>query len=280
MLCYGSMVDLHTHSTHSDGFLDPAALLRFAREAGLTALALTDHDTIGGLAEADAAAAEAGLRFIPGIEIEVAHTGGEFHLLGLGISGSRERLEKTLDSLRRARTRRNLLILERMQDDGVDVEYPEVEALAGGEIIGRPHFARIMVAKGVVKSVDAAFQRFLKPGMPYHVPKESLGLRQATDLIHSAGGKAVIAHPMSLGLSWWELPQRIKAYRDLGVDGLEAYHPGADRRECRRLEKIARSLGLLVTAGSDFHGPYMPGRRIGHSCDGLPIDDVFAAPFL
>jgi predicted metal-dependent phosphoesterase TrpH len=274
------MVDLHTHSAESDGTLGPAELVRLARDTGLSALALTDHDTTAGLAEAERAAAKAGIRLIPGIEIEVSHTGGEFHLLGLGISGWRGALTETLQTLQRERTLRNHVILGRMRDAGLDVDYSEVEDLAGGEIVGRPHFARLLVSKGFAKNTDDAFQRFLKPGMPYYAPKKALTLREAAELVHSAGGKAVIAHPLSLYLGWGALPDRIKAFRDEGVDGLEAYHSNASYRECRRLEDIARGLDLLVTAGSDFHGNHIPSRRLGRTCDGRPIDDIFAAPFL
>ena len=274
------MVDLHTHSSESDGTLSPAKLIKYARESGLSALALTDHDTIAGLAEGERAAAEAGIRLIPGIEIEVSFSKGEFHLLGLGIVGWRGAFAEVLVSLQSERTLRNRVILGRMREAGIDVEYSEVEDLAGGDIVGRPHFARLLVTKGIAKNTDDAFQRFLKPGMPYYASKKSLMLREAADLIHRAGGKAVIAHPLSLYLGWKVLPDRIKSYRDEGVDGLEAYHSNATYRECRRLEDIARSLGMLVTAGSDFHGTHIPSRRLGRTCDGRPIEDAFAAPFL
>lgn len=274
------MVDLHTHSSESDGTLTPEELVAYAREIGLLALALTDHDTVSGLDRAEKAARKVGIRFIPGIEIEVAYQGGEFHLLGLGISGWRGRFQETLKSLQEERTLRNRAILSRMKESGVAVEYSEVEDLAGGDIVGRPHFARLLVAKGIVKNIEDAFSRYLRPGMPYYVAKRALALEEATGLIHMAGGTAVIAHPLSLYLGWKVLPERIKAFQDAGVDGLEAYHSNATLKECRRLEGIAAELGLLVTAGSDFHGTHIPSRKLGRTCEGRPIDDAYALPFL
>jgi hypothetical protein len=274
------MVDLHTHSNESDGTLTPRDLVEYAAQNGLSAMALTDHDTISGLPEAETAALERGIRLIPGIEIEVAFNGGEFHLLGLGIYRRRERLAEELKELQNDRRNRNNGILERMRGDGIKVDYTEVEELAGGEIVGRPHFARFLISKGIVKNIEEAFTRYLRPGMPYYVTKRTLTLRESADLIHNTGGKAIIAHPLSLYLGWRILPERLKEFRDQGVDGIEAYHSNATYRECIRLRDIADNLGLLVTAGSDFHGNHIPSRKIGRTCDGRPIEDRFAEPFI
>ncbi|MCL1818200.1 MAG: PHP domain-containing protein [Spirochaetaceae bacterium] len=276
------MVDLHTHSTESDGSLSPAELVHAAKEKGLIALAVTDHDTLRGLAAAEEAAGEAGMRFIAGIELDIFFPAGEFHMLGLGITKWRGScLENTLGRLQEDRTRRNYAILDAMRKDGFAADYTELQAIADGEIIGRPHFARLLVAKKIVKNVDQAFQRYLKKGMPWYVPRRGLGAEEAINLVHDAGGLAFIAHPLSLYLGWTALPERIKALRDQGLDGLEAWHPKASQRECERLQAIAESLGLRVSAGSDYHGEHIPGRKLGRTCtDGRLIDDAFAAPFL
>ncbi|MDR1931910.1 MAG: PHP domain-containing protein [Spirochaetales bacterium] len=275
------MVDLHTHSTQSDGSLTPARLISAAKETGLIAVALTDHDTLSGLPEAEKAAEEAGIRFIPGIELNITYSSGEFHMLGLGIrqwQGSS--LEQTLSCLQQDRTRRNHAILDAMRKDGINAEYSELQALAGGKIIGRPHVARLLVVKKIVKNTSQAFQRYLKKGMPWYVPRKGISVEEAAGLIHAAGGLAVIAHPLSLYLSWGALARSVKTCRDQGVDGIEAWHSNASPRECTRLEGIARDLGMLVSAGSDFHGQSIPGRRLGCTCeDGRPIEDSFAAPF-
>jgi predicted metal-dependent phosphoesterase TrpH len=167
-----------------------------------------------------------------------------------------------------------------MIEGGVRVKYSEIEELAGGEIVGRPHFARFLVARGIAKNTDDAFQRFLKRGMPFYVAKKGLSTREAADLVHLGGGKAIIAHPLSLYLGWKVLPERIKGFRDEGVDGLEAYHSNASMRDCRRLADIAADLGMIISAGSDFHGEHIPSRRIGRTSEGRPIEEYFALPYL
>ncbi|MDR1626040.1 MAG: PHP domain-containing protein [Spirochaetia bacterium] len=276
------MIDLHTHSAQSDGSLSPAELIRTAKERGVSALALTDHDTLAGLPEAEEAAREAGIRFIDGIELNIFYAAGEFHMLGLGIKNWRgSALEQTLHGLQQDRTRRNHAILDAMGRDGVDAAYSELEELAGGKIIGRPHFARLLVEKKIVKSTEQAFQHYLKRGKPWYAPRQGLSAEEAASLIHGAGGLAVIAHPMSLYIGWKALPQRIQLYRDQGLDGIEAWHSNSSYRECERLQEIAFSLGMIVSAGSDFHGDHIPSRQLGHTCeDARPIEDSFARPFL
>jgi predicted metal-dependent phosphoesterase TrpH len=276
------MIDLHTHSTQSDGSLSPSELVGAAKERGISVLALTDHDTLAGLPEAEKAAGEAGIRFIDGIELNIFYTAGEFHMLGLGIKNWRgSALEQTLHELQRDRTRRNHAILDAMGRDGVSADYSELEELAGGKIIGRPHFARLLVEKKIVKNTEQAFQRYLKRGAPWYAPRKGLSAQEAAALIHGAGGLAIIAHPMSLYIGWKALPERIKTYRDQGLDGIEAWHSNSSYRECLRLQEIAFSLGMLVSAGSDFHGGHIPSRKLGHTCeDARPIEDSFAQPFL
>jgi predicted metal-dependent phosphoesterase TrpH len=285
------MIDLHTHSSESDGTLTPEKLIRYAKKKGLSSIALTDHDTVAGLPAAEKAARETGIRFIPGIELDIRDyadqqrlesADGEFHMLGLGIREWRgSALTHALAGLQQDRNRRNQAILEAMRRDGIDAEYSELEALAGGKIIGRPHFARLLTAKGRVKNTEEAFQRYLKRGMPYFVPRRTISVREAADLIHRAGGRTIIAHPLTLRLGWKKLPECLENYRDQGVDGIEAWHSNATYRECQRLEELARSLGMIVSAGSDFHGSRIPGRLLGYCCAGSrPIDDSFAAPFL
>ena len=276
------MVDLHSHSTESDGSDSPAELIHAAKGQGLIAIALTDHDTLSGLTAAQQAAEEAGIRFIPGIELDILFPAGEFHMLGLGITKWKgSSLENTLFRLQEDRIRRNNAILEAMRKDGFPAEYTELQAIADGEIIGRPHVARLLVAKKIVKNVEQAFQRYLKKGMPWYFPRKGLSAEEAVSLIHEAGGLSFIAHPLSLYLGWAVLPERIRALHDQGLDGIEAWHPKASPRECQRLQEIAQSLGMLVSAGSDYHGDYIPGRRLGRTCeDGRIIDDAFAAPFL
>lgn len=266
------MIDLHTHSTASDGQFSPRDLAEKAFREGLTALALTDHDTTAGLAEAGQACAARGIRFLGGIEVEIEWEAGEFHLLGLDLKNP-EALGDALTDLQDRRLQRNRKIFALMQEAGLKGDYSEVEALAAGGQVGRPHFARFLVQRGKVESIQDAFTHFLGKGGTFYQKKAGLDLAQAIDLIHSAGGLALVAHPMSLYLSFTKLGEKLAEWKTLGLDGIEAWHPGAQPRECRRLEKLAREAGLKMSAGSDFHGDNRPDRRLGHTSGGQPISE-------
>jgi predicted metal-dependent phosphoesterase TrpH len=269
------MIDLHTHSKASDGSLSPAALIAYAASRPLSAIALTDHDTIDGLAEAEREAARAGIRFIPGIEIEVTWEPGEFHLLGLGIRCPSASLLRAVAELKGLREARNREIIERMNGAGIPVSGEDVRALSGGSFIGRPHFAAFLTSRGLAKNQEQAFDRYLGKGRPFYVSKEGLDFRQAVDMIRDSGGIAVLAHPMSLYVAWGRLPNLIKDLRDQGLDGIEAWHPTARAHTCRRLEVLGKSLGLFITAGSDFHGEPRLDRKLGITAGDLKIDESF-----
>jgi len=157
------------------------------------------------------------------------------------------------------------------------VTMEELAAISGGGIVSRAHFARLLVQKGAVKRTDDAFARFIGKGRPFYEPRRTLGLSDAVRLVRRAGGIATVAHPLSLGLAGPALRQFLAHARDTGVVAVEAWHPKAAVRDCRRLERLALSLGLAVTAGSDFHGLNVPQRRLGHTAGGLEIDDRFLA---
>ena len=285
------MIDLHTHSSASDGSLSPAALMTAAAERGLSAIALTDHDTIKGLDEARLAAKTLGIRFIPGVELEIQwpqrHSGsrpappraqprapgtGEFHLLGLGIRDPAPSFIEALDELSRRREERNLKILETMRSMGIKADYKELKT--GGGSIGRPHFADLLVQRGIVKDREQAFSRYLAGGKPLYIAKEGLEFGRALRCIKESGGIAVLAHPMSLYVSCGRLPDLVKSLAAQGLDCLEAWHPTAKPRTCKRLEELAGSLGLCVSAGSDFHGAARPDRKLGITAGGRKIEDA------
>jgi predicted metal-dependent phosphoesterase TrpH len=271
------MVDLHSHSTASDGSCEPERLIELALELHLSALALTDHDTLAGIKRAKARAAGTGLRFITGVEIEIERETGEFHLLGLGLEGDRRNLDEALSRVQAARRERNARMVDKLQKDGIPITLAELAEVAGGEIISRAHFARLLVRKKVVSSIDTAFKRLIGKGMPYYEPRACLSLREATGLIGQAGGVAVVAHPISLGLHGPALRTFVASCRDQGVAGLEAWHPNQPVKECRRLERLARSLGMIVTGGSDFHGEHLPQRKLGFTAGGREIPDELLA---
>ncbi|MCL2558617.1 MAG: PHP domain-containing protein [Treponema sp.] len=285
------MIDLHTHSTASDGSLSPAALIAEACKKGLIAIALTDHDTLGGLQEAAREARAIGMGFIPGIEINInwkgspstpaIGPGGEMHLLGLGLNAPSPAFIAAIAELAARRQRRNGEILDRMHELGIEAEWDEVLALSGGGSVGRPHFAALLVKKGIARGVEQAFERFLAPGMPLYAPKEGLDFALAAALIRESGGAPVLAHPTTLRVAWSRLAAILGAMREMGLGGVEAWHPATKPGACRRLEALGKSLGLCVTEGSDWHGDAWHGRKLGHSgkdrrisaalLDGLPF---------
>ncbi|MDR0685097.1 MAG: PHP domain-containing protein [Spirochaetaceae bacterium] len=277
------MIDLHTHSSASDGNFSPSELVRAAHAAGIHTIALTDHDTIDGIPEAGGEAVRLGINLIPGTEIDIdwkCKAGGrrhnrEFHLLGLGLKSPSPGLTGLLAEIKMERIRRNIMMIGKMRESGVDADYRELCSMAGSGCIGRPHFAQYLIKLGMVKSIQAAFDHFLTKGKPFYIQKAGADFRRATTAIHESGGLAVLAHPTTLYVSWGRLPDILAALKGQGLDGIEAWHPVATERTCLRLEEIAGRLGLLVTAGSDFHGESRPGRRLGYTGGGKTIDDSF-----
>ncbi|MCL2092603.1 MAG: PHP domain-containing protein [Treponema sp.] len=274
------MTDLHTHSTASDGKFSPSALMEEAARRGLSSIALTDHDTIGGLAEAAQAAQDLKIHFIPGIELEIAMGSegqnpapGEFHLLGLGIHKPSAAFLEAVDELARRREGRNKIILGKMREAGIDVHYEDIKAL-GGDSIGRPHFAAFLVDRGIVKNIEEAFSRYLGKDKPFYMPKEGLEFNRAAALIKESGGAVILAHPMSLYVAWGKLPGLIEALKERGLDGIEAWHPIAKESACLRLRDLGKKLGLIVTAGSDFHGNERR-RKLGVTAGERKIDDSY-----
>jgi predicted metal-dependent phosphoesterase TrpH len=281
------MVDLHTHSTASDGSLSPAALIAVAAAEKITALALTDHDTLSGLEEAQQAASETSVNFIPGIELEITGmerpdkwTGnniptGEFHLLGLGLEHPRPDFSEALSAQVCRREERNRAMFQNIVTGlGLQADYSELAEKAGkGGIVARPHIAALLVEHHVAKNIPQAFKHYLAKGRPYYIAKEGFAFIDACRYIHESGGLAFLAHPKSLYLSWPRLDAFIELLKKNGLDGIETWHSNATMRYCRRLETIARRLGLHMSAGSDFHGDPRPASRLGHSAGGVIIDE-------
>ena len=257
------IIDLHSHTTHSDGSATPAELLVAAQAAGASAVAITDHDTVAGLNEGRAVAAELGVEFIDGIEISAEYSPGTMHLLGYFIDAASTSFNATLVDLREARERRNPQIAARLQALGLDLAYEEVERLAGNDVVGRPHFARLLVERGYANSIQDAFNHFLGKGAAAYVEKARLSPASSIALIHQAGGVAVLAHPYQLKLaSLEETEALIVELAALGLDGIEAIYSRHSEDERRTYAQMARRHGLLVTGGSDYHGTYKPDIRM------------------
>ena len=273
------MIDLHSHSTASDGARSPADSARYAIEKKLRVWALTDHDTVDGLYEAAATCnAECPeMVFVPGIELNITWPSGEFHLLGLGLKKCSDELRDTINYLTEDRRERNQRMADMIEKTlGAKFNLDDMEIKFGTKQLGRPHFARMMAERGLVKRPQEAFDRYLGSGRPCYVGHAGEDLDTAVAAIKSAGGIPVIAHPKSLYISLNKIEPIIEDIHRRGVMGLEAYHPCVRINEGARLEEIARKFGMFVTAGSDFHGKGVRAdRHLGFTAGDLKIKDRF-----
>ena len=267
------MVDLHTHSTASDGTLEPAELVRKAMDCGVKALSLTDHDTMSGLKEAAAQASELDMKFIPGIEISADFSPGTMHMLGYYVDAEDSVLKQKLSWLREGRDRRNTLILQMLEKQGYPVEMRELEVYAKGESVGRPHIARAMVAKGYVGNEEEAFNRFLAKGGPAYANKERMNPTRAMELVIGAGGLPVLAHPQTLDLNSTELADLLAELKEAGLAGVETYYFSHSEEEMFLYKHIADDLDLIVTGGTDYHGPGFKGIELGRGLGGMMVPD-------
>jgi len=263
-------VDLHIHSTASDGTLTPPEILELAHGLKLGAIAITDHDTLDGSRQAIAAGIPEGLGFLTGVEISTERPRffpgkGSCHILGYRIDLENRALNMTLEKLQSARRNRNPLILERLQKIGFDLSMEEIEQAAGQKgQIGRPHFAQVMLNKGYVTTFNAAFDDFLATGKPAYVDKYRVHCRRAITLIREAGGIPVLAHPALLGTTDGRLEDSmVRALREMGLLGIEAYYTGHTADRQKYYLDLADRHGLMVTGGSDFHGEFNPQTKLG-----------------
>ncbi len=257
--------DFHTHTTASDGTFTPTQLVYAASEMGLSYLAITDHDTTAGIAEALAAAMETGLAVLPGVEISAEGFPGKCHLLGLGIDHEHPELNATLAELSEYRRNRNGRILERLTVLGMPLTMEDVIAAAPrGANLGRPHIAQAMVGKGYITDVKTAFDRYIGDRGPAYVTRETLNPADAIRLIHAAGGLCFLAHPAFVFLHKHETDEtRLAALKGLDIDGIEVFYSGHTYAQTGRYMRLVEKLGLLMTGGSDFHGANKPDVRLG-----------------
>lgn len=258
----GRAVDLHVHSTASDGVLPPRALVEAACARGLAALAISDHDTVGGIREAAAASGGTGLVFIPAVELSInLLSGGSAHLLGYFPGTAPELLDdpltplgRSLQRVRDARGMRNPRIIEKLAQLGLPLFEEEVLEHAGGDVVGRPHIAQAMVSRGYVQNSREAFDRFLGRGRPAYVERDRLWENESIDLIRGMGGLPVLAHPGLLERDRTGLGALLGAMTGRGLAGVEAYYPRHSAEMTAHLSAVARDLGLFLTGGTDFHG--------------------------
>ncbi len=267
-------IDLHTHSTASDGTDSPSELIQSARDLGLTAIALTDHDTLSGIEEARSAAADAGVRLIPGTELSVDHDGRKVHLLVYFLEPEDGPLQDRLAELRAGRHERNSEMVAILRGLGYDISEADVAAHAGGESVGRPHIADALVTMGVVSSRAEAFDGLLGDGGAAYVERRRLTAAEAITLANASGAVTSVAHPYTIDANSDSYPALFAQLRDLGLTGLEAYYPehSPDLRD--HLATLAAGLGLVATGGSDYHGGGKPGLDIGIGFGDLVVPDT------
>jgi 3',5'-nucleoside bisphosphate phosphatase len=257
-------VDLHVHSSASDGSLSPKNLVTEAKAASLRAIALTDHDTIEGLEEALAAGAAVGLEVIPGIEISAEHHPGSMHILGLFIDHQDAGLDEQLQILKQARADRNPQIIAKLQKVGLSISMEEVLAVAGDGQVGRPHIAQVLLNKGYVSSFQEAFDRYLGNHASAYVNKYRFSPQKAISMITAAGGVAALAHPFTLEYtSLGHLKTILHHLRDWGLTAIEVFYPEHSVERQEKYKNLARELGLLMTGGSDYHGVIKPEVKLG-----------------
>lgn len=256
-------IDLHVHSTASDGSYPPAEVVRQAKAGGLSAIALTDHDTVDGLAAAVAAGARYGVEIIPGVEISAVCPGGTMHIVGLFIEYHDGLLDQRLGVLKQARLDRNPQIIKKLNDLGIKITMARVEEISGGGQVGRPHIARALLESGYVTSIQDAFDKYLGWHRPAYVSKFRFPPDQALAMIREAQGIPVLAHPFTLNLPAPALKTRIIELQALGLAGLEVFYSEHTPEQEALYLKLARELNLLVTGGSDFHGQNKPEVSLG-----------------
>ena len=266
-------VDLHLHSSKSDGSDKPAEIVAHAVAAGLEAIALTDHDNLDGIDEAAAAAAAAGIGFVPGTELSVNWRTGPMHMLVYFLEPGTGPLQDALVGLQGGRQRRNREMAEKLSGLGLVVDYDEVVDEAGGSGVGRPHFAAVLMRKGYVASIKEAFDRYLANGALAYVARRRFEAAEAIDLARASDAVPVIAHPHTVGVSADDYRTAFEELVDAGLGGIEAYYPEYEPEQRRHLARICRDLGVVATGGSDYHGDYKPGLAVGTGWGDLVLPD-------
>lgn len=268
------MIDLHTHTTYSDGSRTPAELVAEAAAAGLSAVAITDHDTVDGLAEALATGERLGIAVVPGVEINLEHERLTMDLLGYFIAGTpSDQLKATLVELRSYRDERNTRILARLAELGMPLDAAELASSAENGAIGRPHIGEALRRRGYVGSISEAFELYLRRGAPAWVDRRRLALGAALRLLRASGGVPVLAHPGIIRTDRAGLERVVREAARAGLAGIECFHPRHDAADVAACLRLAQNHDLVVTGGSDYHGAVKPGVRLGIGAGGQPIPD-------
>lgn len=268
------LIDLHLHTTASDGSFSPSEVVTLAHKAKLKAIAITDHDTLSGLDEAKQKANELNIEFIRGCELSTRHINSDVHILGFFIPEEKEKIQELQENLNLfidRRNKRNKIIIQKLQENGISITLEEVEKEAGGKVIARPHIANVLLQKKVVKDIREAFDNWLAKGQKAYVPREAITPHEAVKLLHNAGALAVLAHPRLITCTDEELQKLIEELIPLGLNGLEMYHSAHSFDDERKYLELATKYNLCVTGGSDFHGRCKPNIAIGKGKGSLRV---------
>ncbi len=258
------MIDLHTHSTASDGSYSPCDLVAEAVKAGVTRLSLTDHDTVSGLEDGRAACIKAGITLVNGIELSTRWQNQTLHIIGLDIDPRNPGLIDAVQTAQQTRVERGRMIGEKLEQWGIPNAYQATCKLAGSTLIGRAHFARFLVQQGYAKNFRQVFKRYMIRGKPGHTTADWIGLENAIEVIHQAGGIAIIAHPTRYGLSRGKLRTLAEEFRDLSGDAIEVVSGNSSAAEVENMANLSNTFKLAASTGSDFHGSDKPWTRLGH----------------
>ncbi len=267
------MIDLHSHSTCSDGSEVPSRVVELAAEAGCSAIALTDHDGLAGIDEARSAAGAHKIRFIPGCEVSCQFSPGTMHVLCYFVEPGSGPLQSQLERLRDDRANRNERLVARLNELGIDLTLDEVAAEAGSTTIGRPHFAAALVKKGAASTYQGAFDDLLGKGGPAYIPKAFIDAPTTIEAAKGSGALAVLAHPLSLGIEPAALDQTVGELAAAGLTGMECWYGRYSAAERAGLVAIAERHGLVATGGSDYHGSFKPDLSVGTGLGDLQVPD-------
>lgn len=270
-------IDLHIHSTYSDGTETPDQLVQRAVRKGLKAISITDHDTVEGTVAAMNTESVNALEVVPGIEFSCVHKSHHMHLLGYYIDPANPELLATLNNIQQARIDRNSQIIERLNGLGIDITMEEVYQKSTVGQTGRPHIAQVLMEKKVIPNIDSGFTRFLKVGKPAYVARKVLQVSETINVVRRAGGVAVLAHPGSIDNSLRKIPAILKELKKAGLQGLEVYYPIHTRRVIKKLKSMADFYDLVVTGGSDYHGSIRPGTDMA-GANGFYVPDDILEP--
>jgi len=257
------MIDLHMHSTFSDGTLTPAQLVERAKQNKIQVMAITDHDNVDGLKEGRKEAEKAGITFVDGIEVSANYMDKDIHILGYFLNLEDEEFLGWLKNLQEKRYNRTLEILKKLSHLGIEISLAEVEDEVLGNVIGRPHIAKMIIKKGFAVTMDEVFDRYLGDGKPAYIPKIGVDMVEVVKKLKANGAAVILAHPHLISHSDDTVINIIDMLIKNGLDGLELYYPNIDARKKNKLLKIAKKRGLILTGGSDFHGLNRAGTDLG-----------------